>query len=94
MYPESFDERKADSRWRVFWTTTVQSFRGFAFRVFLICILLFGFVGVRNHGVSVDAVLTALMYSGLILVGLFIICIGVGLQTAIVYRKDGSYNEK
>jgi hypothetical protein len=88
MYPEPPTEFKRDSRWKVFWSTTLELFRHYGPLVFAICIVLFGIVSVRNHGFTLEALIDTLLYAVAISFGVLILCAGFGLQAATFwYRK-------
>jgi len=87
MYPKPSAEYRRDSRWQVFKSTTFELFRLYGPVIFAICLVLFGIVGVRNHGLSTPAIFETLFYAIVITFGVFIMCAGFGLQAATFWYQ-------
>ena len=93
MHSEYPGRHSPDSRWKVFLSTAKELLGAYGPRVFFITLPIFLGVGLYRQGWSTQAAIDGILFTLIIMLGIFILCVGFALYIAVVYRKDRSYKK-
>ena len=91
MHSENIDQRKPDSRWKVFLSTAKEFLQGFMPRSFLLILPLSLVAGLYRQGWNLQAVIDGIIFTIILMLAVTGLCVGFALHIALIYRKDRSY---